>query len=58
MRLGDDEKDYYVGAVTNPGASAGAVRPQSSVERPPGAQSVQSVQSAQSAQSAQDGVPQ
>ncbi len=30
MRLGDDEKDYYVGALTNPGTSAGA-------ERAPGA---------------------
>jgi NADH-quinone oxidoreductase subunit I len=39
MRLGDDEKDYYVGAVANPGASAGAVRPQSDAERPPAAQS-------------------
>ncbi|HEY0485783.1 MAG TPA: NADH-quinone oxidoreductase subunit NuoI [Mycobacteriales bacterium] len=28
MRLGDDEKDYYVRAVTEPGASAGAVRPE------------------------------
>jgi NADH-quinone oxidoreductase subunit I len=24
MRLGDDEKDYYVGALTNPGTSVGA----------------------------------
>jgi NADH-quinone oxidoreductase subunit I len=24
MRLGDSEKDYYVGALTNPGTSAGA----------------------------------
>jgi NADH-quinone oxidoreductase subunit I len=29
MRLGSDEKDYYVDAVTNPGASAGAARPES-----------------------------
>jgi NADH-quinone oxidoreductase subunit I len=46
MRLGNDEKDYYVGAVTNPGVSAGAQRPQSAQEgavvSPP----------------AQDGVPQ
>ncbi len=26
MRLGDTEKDYYVGALTNPGTSAGAER--------------------------------
>ena len=26
MRLGDDEKDYYVGALTNPGTSVGAER--------------------------------
>jgi len=26
MRLGDSEKDYYVGALTNPGTSAGAER--------------------------------
>jgi NADH-quinone oxidoreductase subunit I len=26
MRLGDSEKDYYVGALTNPGMSAGAER--------------------------------
>jgi NADH-quinone oxidoreductase subunit I len=24
MRLGDSEKDYYLGAPTNPGTSAGA----------------------------------
>jgi NADH-quinone oxidoreductase subunit I len=24
MRLGRDEKDYYVGALTNPGTSVGA----------------------------------
>lgn len=28
MRLGNDEKDYYVAGVTTPGASAGAQRPQ------------------------------
>ncbi|GAA1655384.1 NADH-quinone oxidoreductase subunit NuoI [Fodinicola feengrottensis] len=28
MRLGDNEKDYYIGAMTNPGASKGAERPQ------------------------------
>ncbi|HVX44829.1 MAG TPA: NADH-quinone oxidoreductase subunit NuoI [Mycobacteriales bacterium] len=27
MRLGDDEQDYYVGAMHNPGASAGAEYP-------------------------------
>jgi NADH-quinone oxidoreductase subunit I len=26
MRLGDSEKDYYLGALTNPGTSAGAER--------------------------------
>ncbi|HEX5204083.1 MAG TPA: NADH-quinone oxidoreductase subunit I, partial [Actinoplanes sp.] len=26
MRLGDTDKDYYVGALTNPGTSAGAER--------------------------------
>jgi NADH-quinone oxidoreductase subunit I len=26
MRLGNSEKDYYVGALTNPGTSAGAER--------------------------------
>ena len=26
MRLGDTEKDYYLGALTNPGTSAGAER--------------------------------
>jgi NADH-quinone oxidoreductase subunit I len=26
MRLGNTEKDYYVGALTNPGTSAGAER--------------------------------
>jgi NADH-quinone oxidoreductase subunit I len=26
MRLGNDEKDYYLGALTNPGTSAGAER--------------------------------
>jgi len=26
MRLGDTEQDYYVGALTNPGTSAGAER--------------------------------
>jgi NADH-quinone oxidoreductase subunit I len=26
MRLGDTEKDYYVGALENPGTSAGAER--------------------------------
>jgi NADH-quinone oxidoreductase subunit I len=30
MRLGDSETDYYVQGVTQPGASAGAERPQSS----------------------------
>jgi NADH-quinone oxidoreductase subunit I len=32
MRLGDDEKDYYVQAVDAPGASAGAERAHSSQE--------------------------
>ncbi|MCW2611527.1 MAG: NADH-quinone oxidoreductase subunit [Actinomycetota bacterium] len=44
MRLGGDEKDYYVGAVTNPGASAGAQRPQSAqagaVDSPPAQEGV------------------
>jgi NADH-quinone oxidoreductase subunit I len=26
MRLGNSEKDYYLGALTNPGTSAGAER--------------------------------
>jgi NADH-quinone oxidoreductase subunit I len=26
MRLGDTDKDYYLGALTNPGTSAGAER--------------------------------
>jgi len=26
MQLGESEKDYYVGALTNPGTSAGAER--------------------------------
>jgi NADH-quinone oxidoreductase subunit I len=26
MRLGDSEKDYYLGSLTNPGTSAGAER--------------------------------
>jgi NADH-quinone oxidoreductase subunit I len=26
MRLGDTDKDYYIGALTNPGTSAGAER--------------------------------
>ena len=26
MRLGDTDKDYYVGALTNPGTSVGAER--------------------------------
>jgi NADH-quinone oxidoreductase subunit I len=26
MRLGDSDKDYYLGALTNPGTSAGAER--------------------------------
>jgi NADH-quinone oxidoreductase subunit I len=26
MRLGETEKDYYVGSLTNPGTSAGAER--------------------------------
>ncbi|HEY8452480.1 MAG TPA: NADH-quinone oxidoreductase subunit NuoI [Natronosporangium sp.] len=30
MRLGDDEKDYYVGALTNPGTSVGAEGPETS----------------------------
>jgi len=34
MRLGDSEKDYYVRAVEEPGASAGAERPESSQEVP------------------------
>src|SRR5690242_18357339 len=31
MRLGDTDKDYYVGALTNPGTSAGAERVPTSV---------------------------
>jgi len=30
MRLGDSERDYYVGALTNPGTSAGAERAETS----------------------------
>jgi NADH-quinone oxidoreductase subunit I len=30
MRLGDTDKDYYLGALTNPGTSIGAERAQSS----------------------------
>jgi NADH-quinone oxidoreductase subunit I len=32
MRLGETEADYYVAAMTNPGASAGAERPASATE--------------------------
>jgi NADH-quinone oxidoreductase subunit I len=34
MRLGDDEKDYYVGAMQDPGASAGAEYPEKDDDPP------------------------
>jgi NADH-quinone oxidoreductase subunit I len=45
MRLGDSEKDYYVGALDNPGTSVGAERAQSS--RVPDAEAVEEPQAAQ-----------
>jgi len=33
MRLGETERDYYVGALTNPGASAGAQTPETAAAR-------------------------
>jgi NADH-quinone oxidoreductase subunit I len=33
MRLGESEKDYYLGALTNPGISAGAERAPTSVNK-------------------------
>jgi NADH-quinone oxidoreductase subunit I len=32
MRLGETEADYYISGMTNPGASAGAERPESATE--------------------------
>ena len=34
MRLGDNEKDYYIGALTNPGTSVGAERVRTSQTEP------------------------